>query len=117
MGRVTGLGNSIPKALRSAREEWHENAGSQVADRLGVTSRERPALFSGRRLKMPKRISDSARILNFFTEGELGSVKVIYELVQDVMRKRLAPEKAVAKARRKKKAEAAAPATTGPQAA
>jgi hypothetical protein len=65
---------------------------------------------------MPKRISDSARILNFFSEGDLGSTKVIYELVQDVMRKRLAPEKAVRAAKRKKKTEVTT-AAPGPQAA
>lgn len=46
---------------------------------------------------MPKRISDSARILTFFTEADPGKAEVIYDLVQDVMRKRLAPIKAARK--------------------
>jgi hypothetical protein len=63
---------------------------------------------------MPKRISDSARILNFFTEADTGAAKVVYELVQEVMRKRLAPE-GVQKSKRKKKEQTTA--ATGPQAA
>jgi len=52
---------------------------------------------------MPKRTSDSARILNFFSEADLGKASVLYELVRDVMSKRQAPERAIKAAKRKAK--------------
>lgn len=52
---------------------------------------------------MPKRVSDSARILNFFSDADLGSATTLYELTKAVMDKRLAPAKAVRAAKRKKK--------------
>lgn len=53
---------------------------------------------------MPKRINDTVRILNFFNEADLGKAEVVYELVRDVMAKRLAPAKAWAKVKAKKHA-------------
>ena len=51
---------------------------------------------------MPKRISDSARILRFFRSESLDKVEVVYDLVRDTMNERLAPARAAKKAKRSK---------------
>ena len=54
---------------------------------------------------MAHRASQEAKILNFFAEADLGKSEVVYNLVRDVMSKRLAPAKAAKAAKKKKKLE------------
>jgi len=57
---------------------------------------------------MARKTNESARILNFFAEASLDKAETIYDLVRDVMQKRLAPRKAEKKAKRAPKAAKAA---------
>jgi single-stranded DNA-specific DHH superfamily exonuclease len=56
-----------------------------------------------RRINMAKRVNESARVLNFFKQADLGKAEVLYDLVRETMEQRLAPGKAAKKAVRKKK--------------
>jgi hypothetical protein len=55
---------------------------------------------------MSRKANESARVLNFFTDSSLDKAETVYDLVRDVMTKRLAPAKA---ARRAKSSKAAVP--------